>query len=77
MNKRKSIEEIGEEYEKHAQLQQYFIDECKRRIKIAEKSGDSNAVKELKTQLGKFYEIKSELEETALKLKNYYNKGEN
>ena len=78
LSKRMSIEELGGEYEKHALLQQYFIDECKKRIEKAKRSGDMNAVSELKAQLNKFYEIKKELEETALKLKNYYkNKGEN
>ena len=73
-----SIEDLGCEYEKHAQLQQYFIDKCKAQIKKAKQLGDTDAVKELKTDLNKFYEIKKELEETALQLKNYYkNKGEN
>jgi hypothetical protein len=40
----------------------------------AKKSGDNNAVKEYEKRLRKFYEIKYELEQTALHLKNYYSK---
>ena len=71
-----SLKELGQEYEKNAQLQQYFIDKCKEDIKRAEKSGDLDAVRQLKSNLIKFYEIKNELTQTAYQLKNYY-KGEN
>ncbi len=71
-----SLNELGQEYEKNAQLQQYFINRCKADIKRAEKSGDLDAVRQLKSNLYKFYEIKNELTETAYQLKNYY-KGEN
>lgn len=71
-----SLSELGQEYEKNAELQQFFIDKCKADIRRAEKSGDLDAVKQLKTNLNKFYEIKNELMQTADKLKNYY-KGEN
>lgn len=67
-----SLAQLGQEYEKHIELQQYFIDKCKNDIKKAEKVGDNNAVCELKSNLQKFYEIKRELCETAEKLKNYY-----
>ena len=67
-----SLAQLGQEYEKHIELQQYFIDKCKAEIKKAKEMGDSNAVSELKTKLNKFYEIKNELTETAEKLKNYY-----
>ena len=70
-----SLNELGQEYEKNAQLQQYFIDKCKADIKRAEKSGDFDAVRQLKRNLRRFYEIKEELTETAFQLKNYY-KGE-
>ncbi len=70
-----SLNELGQEYEKNAQLQQYFIDKCKADIKRAEKSGDLDAVRQLKSNLHKFYEIKNELTETAYQLKSYY-KGE-
>lgn len=71
-----SIEDLGREYEKHAELQQYFIDKCKVQIKKAKQSGDLDAVRELKSDLNKFYQIKKELVETASQLKNYYkNKG--
>ena len=46
-----SVEDLGKEYEKHAEIQQHFIDKCKA-------------------------EIKKELEETAIHLKNYYKKGD-
>ena len=73
-----SIEELGSEYEKHAELQQYFIDKCKAQIKKAKQSGDLDAVRELRSDLNKFYAIKKELTETASQLKNYYkNKGVN
>lgn len=72
MNKEKSIEELGKEYEKHATLQQYFIDKCKLQIKEAKKSGDMDAVRELQSNLYKFREIRNELLETASQLKNYY-----
>ena len=71
-----SLSELGQEYEKNARLQQYFIDKCKADIKRAEKSGDLDAVRALKGNLYKFYEIKNELTQTACQLKNYY-KGEN
>ena len=71
-----SLSELGQEYEKNAKLQQFFIDKCKADIKRAEKSGDLDAVKQLKSNLNKFYEIKNELMQTADQLKNYY-KGEN
>ena len=67
-----TLAQLGQEYEKHIELQQYFIDKCKAEIKKAKEMGDSNAVSELKTKLNKFYEIKIELTETAKKLKNYY-----
>ena len=67
-----TLVELGQEYEKHIEMQQYFIDKCKDDIKRAEKSGDNNAVLELKSKLQKFYEIKRELSETAEKQKNYY-----
>lgn len=73
-----SIKELGEEYEKHASLQQYFIDKCKEQIKAAKQSGDMDAVRELQSDLYKFREIRKELLETASQLKNYYKyKGEN
>ena len=71
-----SLSELGQEYEKNAQLQQYFIDKCKADIKRAEKSGELDAVRQLKSNLIKFHEIKNELTQTAYQLKNYY-KGEN
>ena len=72
-----SLFELGQEYEKHAELQQFFIDKCKRDIEKAKKSGDYTAEKELESKLRTFRKIKTELEQTAEHLKNYYNdKGE-
>ena len=71
-----SLKELGQEYEKNAELQQFFIDKCKADIKRAEKSGNLDAVRQLKGNLNKLYEIKNELTQTAYQLKNYY-KGEN
>ncbi|MCH5191775.1 MAG: hypothetical protein J1F23_06375 [Oscillospiraceae bacterium] len=70
-----SLFRLGEEYEKNAKIQQFFIDRCNEDIKKAEKSHDRDAVRELRSNLYKFYEIKREMEETAQILKNYY-KGE-
>ncbi len=70
-----TLYELGEEYEKIAELQNSFIDQCKAEIKRAEWSGDSDAVVRLKRNLTQFKKIKKELTETASKLKNYY-KGE-
>lgn len=67
-----SLVELAKEYEKHIELQEYFIDNCKKEIKRTQKAGDNNAVCELKSKLQKFYEIKRELRETADTLKNYY-----
>lgn len=67
-----SLYQLGNEYEKHMILQDYFIKKCKNQIKKAEMSGDYNAVAELKGRLRKFYEIRYELEQTAIQLKNYY-----
>lgn len=72
----KSLAELGQEYEKHAQIQQSFIDNCKAEIKRAKMLGDSDAVTELQMKLRKLYEIKRELSDTASKLKTYYKKGE-
>ena len=71
-NKKMTLAELVQEYEKHIEMQQYFIDKCKDHIKRAESVGDNNAVLELKSKLQKFYEIKRELSETADILKNYY-----
>ena len=71
-NKKMTLAELAQEYEKHIEMQQYFIDKCKDHIKRAESVGDNNAVIELKSKLQKFYEIKRELTEIADTLKNYY-----
>lgn len=70
--KKKSLYELGLEYEKHIALQQQFIDNCNAEIKKAQKSGDFEAEAELKSKRRAFYQIKKELEETAKVLKNYY-----
>lgn len=75
LNTEKSLFQLGQEYEKHAELQQSFIDRCKADIKKAKASGDADAVSELEKKLHKFYQIKRELLETASHLKSYY-KGE-
>lgn len=71
---KRTLYELGKEYEKHLELQKYFINRCKKEIERAKESGDYNAVKELERKLRKFYEIKYEIEQTALQLKNYYKK---
>jgi hypothetical protein len=70
----KTISQLGEEYDKHASLQSFFIDRCKKDIEKAKMSGDNNAVMELEGKLRKLYQIKYEIEQTALQLKNYYKK---
>lgn len=67
-----SIKELGREYEKHIELQNFFIEKCKAEIKKANQSGDRDAVQRLKSDLRKFYEIRKELTDTAQHLKNYY-----
>lgn len=67
-----SLFQLGEEYEKNAKIQQFFIDRCSEDIKRAEKANDRDTVRELRSNLYKFYEIKREMEETAQILKNYY-----
>lgn len=69
-----TLYELGKEYEKQVKIQQQFISRCKKEIEKAKMSGDKNAVMELEKKLHKFYEIKYELEQTALQLKNYYKK---
>lgn len=71
----KSLYELGEEYEKHAELQDAFINNCKAELKKAKKAGDFFAVAQIEKKLHKFCTIKRELKETALNLKAYY-KGE-
>ena len=71
-NNTKSIKDLGKEYEEHAKIQQSFIDSCKSQLNKAKKSGDTDAVEQLQSDLHKFYEIKKELTETAYYLKNYY-----
>ncbi len=70
-----SLYELGKEYEKHAELQNSFIDSCKAEIEKAKRSGDFDAVRELERKLCQFRKIKRELRETASSLKTYY-KGE-
>ena len=70
----KTISQLGEEYDKYASLQRFFIDRCKKDIEKAKMSGDNNAVMELEGKLRKLYQIKYEIEQTALQLKNYYKK---
>lgn len=70
--KQQSLQQLGEEYEKNAQLQQFFIEKCKRDIKKAEEQGKQELVLRLKSNLSVFYQIKRELSEIACKLKNYY-----
>ena len=70
-----SLYELGKEYEKHAELQNSFINSCKAEIEKAKMSGDFDAVAKLERKLRKFREIKRELKETASRLKTYY-KGE-
>lgn len=72
MNNVKSLYELGKEYEKHISLQNFFIEKCREDIKKAKQKRDSDAVRELKSNLYKFYEMKRELAETASRLKNYY-----
>ncbi len=74
MKTEKTLAELGKEYENHISLQNFFINRCKKDIEKAKKSGDQTAVKELEKKLRKFYQIKYELEHTALQLKNYYKK---
>lgn len=73
MNNEKSLYELGEEYEKHIELQNFFIEKCHDDIKKAKEKGDSDAVRELRSNLNKFYEMKRELTETSARLKKYYN----
>lgn len=70
----KTISQLGEEYDKHASLQRFFIDRCKKDIEKAKMSGDNSAAMELESKLRKLYQIKYEIEQTALQLKNYYKK---
>lgn len=74
MKTEKTLAELGKEYEGHISLQNFFINKCKKDIDKAKRSGDYTAVKELEGKLRKFYQIKYELEHTALQLKNYYKK---
>ena len=70
----KTISQLGEEYDKHASLQRFFIDRCKKDIEKAKMSGDNNTVMVLEGKLRKLYQIKYEIEQTALQLKKYYKK---
>lgn len=74
MKTKKTLAELGKEYENHISLQNFFINRCKKDIEKAKKSGDYTAVKELEKKFRKFHEIKYEMEHTALQLKNYYKK---
>ncbi len=71
-----SLYELGQEYEKCAQLQQSIIESCKHDIKRAKEIGDRDAVFQLEQKLYKLREIKNEISQTASKLKKYYNLGE-
>lgn len=74
MNSENSLYKLGEEYEKHIKLQDFFIERCRADLKKAEQKGDSDKARELRSNLYKFYEMKRELRETAAHLKKYYEK---
>ncbi len=67
-----SLYELGQEYERYGELQQTFIDNCKKDIERAKASGDRDAVIKLERNLCKLREIKREIMQTAAILKMYY-----
>lgn len=75
-NERLSLEELGAEYEKCAELQRGIIESCRRDLALAKQEGDYLAQADLKYKLNRLYEIRRELLDTAEKLKNYYKDGD-
>lgn len=73
---KQSLYMLGKEYEKHIELQKFFIKRCREDIKRAKELGDGKTALKLEAELGKFYEMKRELTASSEKLKNYYGKGE-
>lgn len=67
-----SLQELGYEYDKSIEIQKEIISETREKLHRAKKAGNFKEIKRLNTLLCVLYEEKSELEEKAHRLKNYY-----
>lgn len=67
-----SLQELGNEYEKSIEVQKKIIENAREKLHKARKAGNFREMKRLNTVLKILYDEKSELEEKAHKLKNYY-----
>lgn len=67
-----SLKELGKEYERSIVIQKKVIEENREKLKKARQTGDFNEMKRLCSLLRVLYDEKSELEEKANQLRNYY-----
>lgn len=67
-----SLQELGNEYEKSIEVQKKVIENTRKKLTDARKTGNFREIKRLNTVLQILYDEKSELEEKAHKLKKYY-----
>ena len=73
---KKSIYEIGLEYEKNILVMQEIARDVRAQLKIAEKGFDKDRIFYLSRKLHVIYEEITDMRIIAEKLKNYYNRGE-
>ncbi len=67
-----TLEDLAKEYEYSIKIQQKAIDASRKKLLLAQRKGSINEIKRLTTLLRVLYDEKSELEEKAIKLRNYY-----
>lgn len=67
-----SLQELGREYEQAIIIQQKVIDENRKKLLQAQKSGNFNEIKRLSSLLKLLYDEKYELQDKAHKLRAYY-----
>ncbi len=67
-----SLEDLGKEYEQSIKVQKQVIEANRKKLFEARKKGNFKEMKRLATLLRVLYDEKSELEEKANKLRNYY-----
>ena len=67
-----TLEDLAKEYEDSIKIQQKAIDTNRKKLLLAQRKGSFNEIKRLTTLLRVLYDEKSELEENATRLRNYY-----
>ena len=67
-----TLEDLAKEYEYSIKIQQKAIDASRKKLLLAQRKGSINEIKRLTTLLRVLYDEKSELEERAKGLRDYY-----